>query len=625
MAIGVKSYDYIVSKIQSIKEAYPSLRSKTDAYAFSALCVKANFYKSPALVLSDSDFDEIIVDSQYDGGVDVLLSDPNSVGDDLVIGQSKLYKTITYDDVLQAMLKMVSFYKDMCTKHYETVNVNVQRRFLSLNAEIGNESKIHFVFYTSAPQKRIDRGRIEKKVREQFTDSDTIEVSILFSSDIEEEIKESEARKPTVERGKILIDKTGNVLWYGEDAAIVNVSACSIKQLYALHNINLLSRNLRYHIKGKVAGMDIDKGIRDTIRNNPASFWLKNNGITIVCDDFEVDGKVVRLLNFSIVNGAQTTYLFHKSTDINDTSDLYLPCKIIKTAGESEDEKTAFSLEIAQAANSQKAIKSEDLRANSPEQVRFAQAMREAGIFYKAKRGETIPKQYREPYLNTDLCKVGKLCLAAVFQEPCESRKNPSKSYNNNKYYMPIFNGNQTQIAKICRELLYIDHYFDAKFRRNFDRDNENEPNSTDLISFAHNARRICVAFVALAGRYYQGNLTAQDLNVIFSTPKSDSAADSAYKILRNLGTLQSLLSDKLIPNTDSYDQVLDKLFRAIIEAGFAFYIALRTNDQNKNDQNTNDQLLTPMNFLKRKDDIYYNILKAHWMTLSKEIKSALL
>ena len=70
-------------------------------------------------------------------------------------------------------------------------------------------SKICFVFYTSAPQSGIHRDRIEKKFREQFAGVSNIDVSILFGTDIEEEIKESESRRPTVEYGKIaLIQQT---------------------------------------------------------------------------------------------------------------------------------------------------------------------------------------------------------------------------------------------------------------------------------------------------------------------------------------------------------------------------------------------------------------------------------
>ena len=326
MPANSSSYEKIQSKIHALKSSYPSLRTKSDDYVFSALCVKSHLFKNPALVLYENDFDEMIVDGQYDGGVDVLLTDPNSEESDMVIAQSKFYTSISADDVMNAMTKMASFFKDMSQGHYEQVNAKVQRRFLTLNAELGDESKVHFVFYTSAPQAGINRSRIEKKFREQFTDSSRFEVSFFFGKDVEEEIDESESRRPTVEQGKIKIDSTDNFLLYGDNAVIVNASAFSIKALYAQHNIQLLAKNLRYHISGR----DIDRGIEETIRYAPESFWLKNNGITIVCGDFEIDGREVKLHDFSIINGGQTTYMLHKSRYIDEDHDLFLPCKIIR-------------------------------------------------------------------------------------------------------------------------------------------------------------------------------------------------------------------------------------------------------------------------------------------------------
>lgn len=594
-------YEFIKEKIHTIKGIYPILQDKSDAYAFSALCVKANFYKNPALIFNEAEFNHIIVDGQYDGGVDILLSDPNTEGTDLVIGQSKFYTSIQYDDVLNAMIKMALFYKDMIRGQYEQVNTTVQRRFMTLQSDIGEESKVRFVFYTSAPQSRIRRDRIEKKFREQFAETSNIEVSILFADDIVDEIKESESRRPTVESGKIHIDKRDNCLLYGDGAAIVNVSAYSIKQLYAQHNTNLLARNLRYH----VAGRDIDNAIKETISCDPDSFWLKNNGITVICDDFKIDGREVKLKNFSIVNGGQTTYMLHKSESINSEHDLYLPCKLIRIIGNTEDEKNGFTLSIAKATNSQKAIRPVDLKANSPEQVRFAQAMREAGIFYQTKRGERVPPAYKECYLNTDLVEIGKLCLAGIFQVPCLSRARPSSLYQE-KYYEVIFNSNQAQIAKLCKELLYIDNYFRTQFQHNFDHENSTMPNANVRISFAHNARTICVAFVAFAARYRQQNITLQDLAPIFSSSSSDSISDSIldslYETFRTLGQIQYFILPELFNDKEQYDKILKKLFSTIIDAGITHYsMACRY-----------DSTLTPTNYLKR-DKNYYNIICDQW------------
>ena len=389
-------YKHIIDKMDALKEKYPSLRTKPDYYVFSALCVEVHFYKNPENVLNENDFDEIIVDGCSDGGADIILSDPDSENCDLVIGQSKFYKKISKDDVINSLLKMMSFYSEMKAGHYEQVNSRVQSRFLTLNAETGEESKIHFVLYTSAPSpKKFDAENIKKQILLQFTNSDSIEISILFAEDIIKEIETAEAMKPVVERGKIEMDEKDNCLLYGDNAAIVNASAFSIKELYAKHNITLLAHNLRYYIKSK----DIDDEINKTIDEKPELFWMKNNGITIICDDFRIDGREVHLKNFSIVNGGQTVYVLHQSKSLDRNHDFWLSCKIIKTEGTTETEKNNFSLEIAKAANSQKPIKKADLRANAPEQRSFATYMRAIGIFYQTKRGEYLRQSLKRALL----------------------------------------------------------------------------------------------------------------------------------------------------------------------------------------------------------------------------------
>ena len=596
------TYSHITDKIESLKEKYVSLRTKPNYYVFSALCVQSHFYKNPENILNESDFEEIIVDSCSDGGADIILNDPNSEACDLVIGQSKFYNRISKDDVQNSLMKMVSFYNDMKAGHYEQFNSRVQSRFLTTNSETGEESKIHFVFYTSAPSpKNFKADNIQQQILSQFPNPDEIEISILFATDIIKEIETAEAMKQMVEQGKIRIDEKDNYLLYGDNAAIVNVSAFSIKQLYAKHNITLLAHNLRYHISGG----KIDSEIKATINDNPELFWIKNNGITIICDDFRIDGREVHLKNFSIVNGGQTVYVLHKSKKLDENHDFWLSCKIIKTVGTTTKEKNEFSLEIAKAANAQKPIKPADLKANAPEQRSFANAMREIGIFYQTKRGENIPKQFADAYLHTKLLDVGKLCLAAIFQLPCKSRSKPSAVYSP-EYYDPIFNEKtQKQIAAICKELLYIDYYFTKKFVSKFDKENKGTPNFPDLSAFTHVARTICIAFVALASRYHQGKLTDEDITMLLEKTPAD---DSVYKKLRDIGNIKYLLPLKLY--TDSYDATLDKLFSAIIENGFTAY----SYEKKVNPSST------AANYLK-KDDNYYNILKDSWYKLRKEIR----
>ena len=603
-----ENYEYIKTKIQQLKESNPSLREKTDDYVFSILCVKSNFYKNPSLTFNEQMMRDTVVDGCNDGGVDALLTDPNSDESDFVIVQSKFYKNISFEDVSNAITKMVRFYNDMVSGNYGTIQQKVITRFLNLNAEVGEESKIVFAFYTSANKGGIRKDKIDRAFKALIPNSDKFELRVLYADDVCDEIKEAESRRPTVESGKIVIDASNNYLEYGDEAVIANVSAFCIKELYGKHGLNLLAKNLRYH----VAGSNIDRAIKDSIKNDPDMFWFKNNGLTIICDEFDISGNQIKLKNFSIVNGGQTTYNLYKSKELNKDNDFYLPCKIITVRGNNEEEKNLFALEIAKATNSQKAIKPVDLKANSPEQVRFANTMRSNGIFYQTKRGEVVPREFKEEYLNTDLADTGKLCLAEIFQLPATSRNKPALLYNQ-EHYEPIFNGNQDKIAKITKELLYVDYYFKNTFLKKFDEKVATNPNANELIPFAHNARTTCIAFAAFASRYASGNIDGNKLTTIFNNIREGSYSTYFYDIFRDIDSISSLFTPELFNSKDELDKKLYDLFDAIIKSGRKCY----SNDKRY------DSSLNESNYLK-KDNNYYSILKTERDTLQEKIDSIL-
>lgn len=158
----------------------------------------------------------------------------------------------------------------------------------------------------------------------------------------------------------------------------------------------------------------------------------------------------------------------------------------------------------------------------------------------------------------------------------------------------------------------YCVNYFKTTYQKKFDRDNLNTPDSANRISFAHNARTICIAFVALAARYHQGELSTHDIEAIFNVARFENATDSIYEIFHDLGNMRFLLPPAMWDNKNLYDDALNKLFSAIIEAGIINY----------NIACENDSTLTATNYLKR-ERIYYGNLKNHWnSSLRREIES---
>ena len=205
------------------------------------------------------------------------------------------------------------------------------------------------------------------------------------------------------------------------------------------------------------------------------------------------------------------------------------------------------------------------------------------------------------------------MLFRSIFQVPCTSRSKPSSLYLD-QYYDPVFNGNQNKIAKLCVELLYVDNYFRTRFQRKFDAANIGRPNENDRIAFAHNARTICIAFIAFASRYYQGNISDSDMQIVSDAARSEGNYDTAlYELFSNVDNVEYFLPKEVFEDKDTYEKILDALFMLIIESGIqCFTMASRY-----------DTSLNATNYLK-KDKNYYVILSDNWMNISSRIKSIL-
>lgn len=582
------------------------MRNKPNDYVFSALCLKYSIYKNPTLKLTESELSDAIVDGAYDGGADFVLIDPNNnEAADLIIGQSKYYNTISADDARNAVHRMVDFYCNMRSGQFSNMRFDVVNRFQELYAEVGEESKFIFDLFVSAPRRNINVANLKRIITDQLGNEDRFELNVFFEADIEDEINEAESRQPYVEHASLEIDRANNVLFYGEDenAVIVNISALSLKRLYATYGNNLLSMNLRYFTQKA----DIDSAIKETIRENPESFWYKNNGLTIVCDNYDVDGRLLRLENFSIINGGQTTHNLYK-TNFPDNQDFFIPCKVVKAAGNNREEKDKFILEIATATNSQKAIKDTDLKANAPEQIQFRNDIRNHGIYYKTKRGDEIPEDYSTEYLHADYPTTGKLYLAGIYQLPGKSRTKPS-TMKENKYYNPVFTQRAPRnVCGIIKDLLYINYYFDDIYKKNYQRE---RPGSLEL-PFANNSRTMCVSFIGLVARLVQNNIVEREFQSLINHDVNYSYyEDNVYPVLKNFENIRYFINPTIYrENRQRVDEALDAMFSFIIREGYRTFNAAKRVDAT----------LVESNYLKQ-DSSYYTILSDCWPILLSTIE----
>lgn len=140
-----------------------------------------------------------------------------------------------------------------------------------------------------------------------------------------------------------------------------------LADLYSKWGTRLLDMNVRVFLsaRGKV-----NKGIRETIINDPNMFCAYNNGITVFArninfvKDNGYSGYILGASDFQVVNGGQTVAsLYHaKRKQKADLSGILVPMKLISINKE-EDIKTLVP-RISEYSNTQNKVSLSDLAAN---------------------------------------------------------------------------------------------------------------------------------------------------------------------------------------------------------------------------------------------------------------------
>lgn len=195
------------------------------------------------------------------------------------------------------------------------------------------------------------------------------------------------------------------------DAFLCVVPAKLLYHAYEQYGQRLLELNVRAFLS---ATGKINKGIRETIRTNPDRFFAYNNGLAMTARRVDVvrnsDGgdEIVRIVGLQIVNGGQTTASIHRAWKIDkaheQVSKVFVQAKLTVITTPDDDSSGFIDLvrSISKYANSQNAIKGDDLEANQPWHVRLEQLSRsvwspdrENRWYYERSRGAYSTEKMR--------------------------------------------------------------------------------------------------------------------------------------------------------------------------------------------------------------------------------------
>lgn len=413
--------EIINSQISIAKTSIKDISGNTisDDRAFSHILLK-NIYGVEYIDQLD-----LVTDGSNDGGIDFLYYDEEE--NKVVICQAKYTGALSFDQIIAELNKMYSTVQNFKKAHTGSYNNKVKKALQNALDRLpdDNSDNIDFVIFTTAP---VDINAAKKKIENTEHDFSTETVSIYDIEDIEKAVQRAQEMLKTVSYAKIKLDRARNYLSYESDdldGIFCNVLSTSIVQLYNKYSgAGLFDLNIRRYIRNKL----VDSGITKTLNSDRENFWFLNNGIIIACTDYSVDGDTVRLENFSIVNGGQTTQLIGTYKGTN-TKEFYIPCKIVATKDPSK--ASSFYTRIAEATNSQKPIYPRDLKSNAPEMLRLGRWLEQEKVYLEIKRGYKPSKKYNYAIKNDEF---GQLILSFALQQPGTARNGKSKIFEANTY-----------------------------------------------------------------------------------------------------------------------------------------------------------------------------------------------
>ncbi|MFB9769132.1 AIPR family protein [Lactiplantibacillus modestisalitolerans] len=377
-----------------------------------------------------TEYRNYFVNGSNDGGIDMLYyNDKLSV---LGILQTKYSNNIDVNSATAEIQKILRTVEKLQNHDFSNLSQIVKDKFRSLNDGINEDVTYEITLVTTST---FDKERALKNVGSTKRFKNSVDFNIVNGLDLSQKIYTIKNGIQRVDNGKLelinVVNQSGRSMEYSSNSKkgiFVSAKASSIKKLYDLYeNRGLFDLNVRKYIKRN----SIDKGIINTIQRDPTEFWFLNNGLTIATSDYQIDGNVIHLQDFSVVNGAQTTTLIARNYK---ETDFAVPVKVIAPAFELEgDQQDNFFSGVSEATNSQKQIRPQDLKANTRELRALQHVLKPYNIFLKIKQGVNATNKY-------DLIKIedmAKLIYSFVNQAPGTARSSVRSLFES--HYKTIF------------------------------------------------------------------------------------------------------------------------------------------------------------------------------------------
>lgn len=343
------------------------------------------------------------------------------------------------------------------------------------------------------------------------------------------------------------------------------VRVTDLRALWAAHKTKLMSPNIRDYLGVVRSSGNINFGIKETAKDQPANFAIFNNGITVLVNNYEHkvaddDTQTLTIEGIGIVNGGQTTGALGSlnETEARTTSEARVMARFVKCAN------TAVLGDIVKYNNTQNKVEATDFRSKDAVQDRLRkefEAMPEAD-YRGGRRGGTTDAIQRIKTLLPDSSVAQS--LAAFHGEPNLAYNETRSIWDNDAVYSRVFSDTVTaEHILYAYGLLKAIEQVKTKILAN------PEPSRTE-------AQKRHAAFVSARGSNYLlvaalsscietvlGVVVTDRHNLRFKTSKTPAEAIAAWLPVVEVAMS---FSGQLAPATDRGLKAQDRVNRAIGE-----------------------------------------------------------
>lgn len=298
--------DFKAEWLEEIKEDNPSTVQLGNRFAKKLILQWLDF--------SEDTDDIIFCDGSGDGGIDVaflqkgdILEENTNEGDTWYLIQSKYGSAFSGVDTLLREAQKVIETLDGKNKRLSSLATDVLERLQNFRSKASQKDKLVLVFASieslSEKENRVinDIKAFGKARIGEIFGVETISVETIYQR-IADQLSQFKKYK---------LPFTANLVPSGNDLLVGSIKLDNLYNFLKDYkketgDIDLLyEKNVRKFLG---SAKKVNKGIAETIENNPERFGLYNNGITVVVEDFYLmESDKYELTEPYIVNGCQTT------------------------------------------------------------------------------------------------------------------------------------------------------------------------------------------------------------------------------------------------------------------------------------------------------------------------------